>query len=90
MPTVRLGNKACLDRDSSGATLDGNRVTDFTILDEDDLATRMRTLTHPDGLWPRHSSAPAAWVESDDPDLEKALAEHFGCPIGQPKKWVTA
>jgi len=90
MPTVRLGNKACLDRDATGALLDGNRVTNFVILDEDDLATRMRTLIHADGLWPRHSSAPAAWVESDDPDLAKALAAFFDCPIGQPKKWATA
>lgn len=88
MPTVRLGNQACLDRDSSGVILNGNRVTSFTILDEDDITTRMRTLVHPDGIWPRHSSAPAAWVESDDPDLEVALAEYFGCPVGCPVGWA--
>lgn len=88
MPVVRLGNTACLDRDSSGAVLGGNRVLDVTILDEDDTSTRMRTLTHEDGIWPRHSSAPAAWVESDDPALEAALSDHFGCPVGCPDGWA--
>jgi hypothetical protein len=87
VPTVRLGNKQCLDRDSSGAVLEGNRVTTFTILDEDDLDTRMRTLVHDDGIWPRHSSAPAAWVDGDDEELVAALAEHFDCPVGEPDDW---
>lgn len=89
MPFVRLGNKQCLDRDSSGAVLEGNRVTQFgNIHPEDDLPARMATLVGPDGLWPRHSSAPAAWVESDDPELEEALSEHFGCPVGEPTNWI--
>ncbi len=87
MPFVRLGNKACLDRDSNGALLTGNRVLNVTILDEDDTTTRMRTLVHPDGIWGRHSSAPAAWVESDDADLEAALAAYFSCPVGEPDGW---
>jgi hypothetical protein len=85
MPIVRLGNKAALDR---GRVIEGNQVTTVTIHDEDDLDTRMRTITHPDGLWPNVSSAPAAWVESDDEDLAGALAEHFRCPIGAPKNWA--
>lgn len=88
MPFVRLGNTACLDRDSSGAVLTGNRVLDVGVLDEEDTATRVRTIAHQDGLWPRHSSAPAAWVESDDVELEAALAKHFGCPIGRPDGWA--
>jgi hypothetical protein len=37
------------------------------------------------GFWPVHSAAPApSWVESDDPDLAAALADHFGCPVGRP------
>lgn len=88
MPIVRLGNTACRARDSYGHVLQGNRVTTVPIYDEDLLADRMRTITHPDGLWPSESSAPAAWVESDDPELETALAEHFGCPIGQPDDWA--
>jgi len=87
MPTVRLGNKAALDR---GQVIEGNQVTTMNVLDEDDLATRIRTITHADGLWPRMSSAPPAWVECDDPELEAALAEQFGCPVGRPKKWAVA
>jgi hypothetical protein len=82
MAVVRLGNHAALDR---GRVIDGPQVTTVTFMDEDDIDTRMRTLTHPDGLWPSMSAAPAAWVEcDDDPQLAEAVAEHFGCPIGQP------
>jgi hypothetical protein len=39
------------------------------------------------GLWVLHSAAPApSWVESDNPDLEQALADHYGCPIGRPQE----
>lgn len=80
MPTVRLGNTAPVDK---GQLLDGNRVTTVRIMDEKDTATRMRTLTHADGLWPAMSMRPAAWVECDDAELESALAEYFKCPIGK-------
>lgn len=83
MPIIRLGNKAALD--DRGRTLDDPQITTITIMDEDDLDTRMRTITHADGLWPRVSAAPASWVSSDDPDLELALAAHFSCPIGEPE-----
>lgn len=85
MPIARLGNKAALDR---GQVMTGNRITTVQILDEDDLSTRMRTITHPDGLWPRMSVAPAAWVECTDPELEKTLADFFNCPIGEPTNWM--
>jgi hypothetical protein len=39
-------------------------------------------------LWPRMSVHPAAWVECDDAELEAALAEHFGCPVGMPDGWA--
>lgn len=85
MPIIRLGNKAALD---GAKQVPGHQITTIPIHDEDDLTTRMRTITHPDGLWPRVSSAPAAWVASDDPDLELALATHFACPIGEPDGWM--
>lgn len=87
MPIVRLGNQASLDKDRWGRPLEGNRVTTITILDEDSTETRLRTILHDDGLWPRVSAAPAAWVASDDAELESALAEHFNCPIGEPADW---
>lgn len=85
MPTVRLGNTAALHQ---GQVLEGNRVTTVPFVDEDDLAMRVRTLTHSDGLWPRVSAAAPAWVTCDDPDLELAIAAHFSCPIGEPKNWA--
>lgn len=86
MPVIRLGNKAALDR---GQVIEGNQITTVSVYDEDTLEARMRTLTHDDGLWPRMSSAPAAWVECpDDSDLESALASHFSCPIGEPNNWA--
>ena len=87
MPVVRLGNKAAFD--GPHRIMPGNRVTTIHVLDEDDLPTRMRTLTHQDGLWPRMSPVPAAWVEATDPELEEALAEFFNCPIGEPEGWTT-
>lgn len=85
MPIARLGNTAALDR---GQIMLGNRVTTVQIMDENDLPTRMRTITHQDGLWPRLSVEPAAWVECNDPELEKALAAYFNCPIGEPTSWL--
>jgi hypothetical protein len=86
VPIVRLGNKAALDR---GLPIEGNQVTEIGIFDDDPLTSRMRTIVHQDGLWPRHSDAPAAWVECDDPDLESALSSHFGCPVGMPDGWAS-
>ncbi len=84
MPTVRMGNTACRARDSQGRVLEGSWVTKIPFFDEDPLESRVRTITHPDGLWARESSAPPAWVECDDPDLLAALVVHYGCPVGQP------
>lgn len=85
MPIARFGNTAALDR---GQIMPGNQITTVQILDENDLSTRMRTITHQDGLWPRMSVEPAAWVECNDPALEKALARYFNCPIGEPTNWL--
>lgn len=89
MPTVRMGNTACRARDGHGRVLEGSRVTTIPFYDEDPLEMRVRTVTHPDGLWPSESNAPPAWVECDDPELQSALAEHYGCPVGQPdESWA--
>lgn len=84
MPTVRLGNRAALDR---GQILSGNRVTTVLIVDDDPLESRVRTVAHADGLWPTVSAAPPVWVTCEDPDLQAALADAFGCPVGQPEGW---
>lgn len=82
MPVVRLGNHSPLD--PKGQAVPGPLVTTVVFPVDEDLPTRMRTLTHADGLWVCHSAAPASWVESDDPELEAAISQHFNCPIGRP------
>jgi hypothetical protein len=84
LPTVYLGNVSPLD---GGRLMRGPQTTQVVFMDNDDLATRMRTVTHVDGLWIRHSTQPPAWVQSDDEDLELALAEHYECPTGRPQDW---
>lgn len=82
MPTVRLGNRSPLD--PQGQLMPGPSVTTVVFPVDEDLPTRMRTLAHSDGFWVRHSAASASWVESDDAELETAIAQHFNCPIGRP------
>lgn len=40
-------------------------------------------------LWPRHSTVGPAWVRSSDPDLQKALADYYGCMEGEPVAVIT-
>lgn len=84
MSIVRMGNKAAIDT-VTGRVLDSPQVTTFVVNDDDTFAHKMRDITHETGIWPRVSAAPAAWVESNDKELETALAEHFDCPVGQPE-----
>lgn len=81
MPTVRFGNHAALD---NGKSMDGEWVTIHIASAADTLAEQMQTITHANGVWVRNSTEPPAWVECDDPELEAALAAHYGCSIGEP------
>lgn len=85
MITVRLGNSAARE---PGRIIPGNQITTVRLPEQHDDAARLRNIIHADGLWEAHSALPAAWVESDDPELEKALADHFNCPVGQPDDWT--
>lgn len=84
LPTVYLGNSSALD---AGRPIAGTQVTQVVFMDEDGLVCRMRTLTHEDGIWIRHSTAKPAWVESDDAELEATIADYYDCPIGRPVDW---
>jgi len=98
MPVVRLGNVAVrevIGADPDGAPIhrrySGQSVCTMTLPNDDDQWThdeRVRTVVHADGHWAAHSSAPPAWVESDDEELQATLAEHWGCPVGEPAGWV--
>lgn len=84
MPTVYFGNHSPLD---GGRPIRGPQTTQVVFMDDEDLDTRMRTITHVDGIWIRHSTQAPSWVESDNEDLELALAEHYDCSIGRPQDW---
>ena len=98
MPVVRLGNVAVrevIGADPDGAPIhrrySGQSVCTMTLPNDDDQWThdeRVRTVVHADGHWAAHSAAPPAWVESDDEELQATLAEHWGCPVGEPAGWV--
>lgn len=93
MTVVRLGNPAAVHL---GQVLPGRRVTVACPLPED-LREAVQTIVadstqgaQTDGVWRSHSADPApAWVESDWPELAQALANHYGCPVGQPAGWDT-
>jgi hypothetical protein len=91
MIVVKLGTTAALDqvRPALGEApepvpLQGKRVVTVVMRDEDSLQSRKRTITHPDGIWSRHSAGWPLWVEADDPEVESALARHYDCPVGRP------
>jgi hypothetical protein len=47
-----------------------------------DLATLVRQITDPQGIWAYHSDAERpSWVASEDPRLARALAPILGCPV---------
>lgn len=97
MPIVQLGNVAVrevIGADDDGAPIhrrySGQSTTEISLPADEEGWThdeRVRTVAHEDGHWRAHSSKPPAWVESDDPELEAAFAEHFGCPVGRPAGW---
>ena len=41
-------------------------------------------VTHPDGVWKKHSSEKPAWVWSDNAELQRFLSDFYGCPVGRP------
>jgi hypothetical protein len=89
MPVVRLGNPKALNH-ATGKAVKGERITEAHLDPGKSLADQLRDITHDDGgphtgLWASHSEADApSWVVSDSPELEAALAAHYGCPVGQP------
>jgi hypothetical protein len=98
MPVVHLGNVAVrevIGADHDGAPIHrrhrGQSTVDMVLPSDEERWThdeRVRTATHPDGHWSQLSSQPPAWVACDeDPALEAALAEHWGCPQGRPDGW---
>lgn len=89
MPTVTLGNTAPIEtRKPDDSVLEFERVpredigetyTVFSVPEGTSLIESVTTITRAfDG---HHSDDAAAWVESDDPILAEALAQHYKCEI---------
>ena len=89
MPTVYLGNPFPIFNGRPVA--DPTAITKVSIPECKSLEHMVCDVVHDDGssntgLWRQHSALDApAWVCCDDnPELETAIAEHFGCPAGRP------
>ena len=89
MPNVYLGNPFPIFNGRPVA--DPTAITRVSVPDCKSLADAVRDIAHDNGdtnngLWLSHSAAAApSWVECDEnPELEAALAQRFGCPIGRP------
>jgi hypothetical protein len=98
MPVARLGNvgvREVIGADPDGTPIHrrytGQHTTVMQLPPDEEGWThdeRVRQAVHADGHWAKHSSRPPAWLECDDPDLQTALAEHWGCPVGEPTGWI--
>jgi hypothetical protein len=89
MPRVYLGNPSPIF--NGRAVEDSNAVTMVSIPDCKSLDDMVRDIGHDDGssntgLWRQHSARDTpSWVACDEnPELEAAIAGHFGCPAGRP------
>lgn len=66
--------------------VDGKRCTRVEPPDGIDFAELVTTLTHPDGVWAKHSDTDTpAWVASTDPALSGRLAALWGCEVREPE-----
>lgn len=84
---VQLGNDRPLDR---GEPITGPQITTVDVPDGWTTAEAARAISHPDGLWARHSASDTpVWIEAPgQPELAQALSEHYNnTPIGRPNGW---
>lgn len=89
MPRVYLGNPYPIF--NGRAVEDNTAITMVSVPECKSLDHMVRDIAHDDGspntgLWRQHSGRDIpTWVACDDsPELEAALADHFGCPAGRP------
>jgi hypothetical protein len=83
MTTVVLGNRNAVHSPDNGETvlkLKGKHATQVIPGPDDSLAEIFKAVTDPTGVWASHATPGAAppWVASEDPDLTRLLAAHFG------------
>jgi hypothetical protein len=103
MPTVFLGNVCVtVPPEGAHAVVHAGDVLPVAPLGtviRTDLGQQVTTASPPEDVstdeqvlavaafFAHQSTKPPAWVESDDPELAAACAEHFGCPVGSPENW---
>jgi hypothetical protein len=91
MPRVVLGNPFPIF--NGQAVTDPTAITQIDVPEGKPVQENLRTISYDDGhggnsgLWLSHSWKKApAWVHCpDDPELEAAIAEHYGIPRGTPE-----
>lgn len=95
MPYVHMGNASPMHHPGGVPTpldIEGDEtVTESWQPPSYTLAEMVHNLAHPvEGQWSAHSySRRPTWVWSDDPELAKALADEFGCPVSDEPGVVT-
>lgn len=89
MPLVYLGNPYPIF--NGHAVEDNTAITMVHVPDCKSVDDAVRDIAHDDGspnggLWRSHSARNIpSWVSCDEnPELESAIANHFGCPAGRP------
>lgn len=83
MPVVLMGHE---DGQVTKAVIPGSEDEGWT--DQQ----RFLAITHDDGanrgIWVHHKeqsgSVKPIWIESDDPEFARQIADHYGCPVGRP------
>lgn len=90
MPRVCLGNPYPIFNGT--AVEDPTGITMVHVPDTKSVGDAVRDIAHDDGspnggLWRSHSARDKpSWVVCDEnPELEAAISEHFGCPAGRPQ-----
>lgn len=67
--------------------IEGQQITTINVPDGTPFLEALTTVVARNGVWNYHSDEPPAWVESNDAELESAIAKHYGCAIGMPEDW---
>jgi hypothetical protein len=83
--TIVMGNPQAVHH-ATGEDL-GEQITTSVFPDDEPIPSIVRSITHDDGAWARHSAVTKpAWIETSDPALTAALVAAWGgdVPIGRP------
>lgn len=100
MPTVMFGNESVLEPYKPDPDVNiiktrprpelGRQVTTMFLVETDinEQPSLPMNVAMAVRFWANDSDQPPSWVECPENDLlAQVIAQHFGCPVGRPKKW---